>query len=515
MYLVVVDPDTGVVLKLPGKISTDPLTGRITTSFDDNPQLPFEYLNLQLKGGSGAALIAPTSCGIYTAHAEFTGWAQPERSVSSDSSFRIDEGCGAASQFKPGLSAGSSNPTAGAFSPFVLRVTRQDGEQNLSRIEATLPPGVLAKLAGVPLCGDAQAATGDCPAASQVGTTTVAAGAGPDPIYVPQPGKAPTAVYLAGPYNGAPYSLVVKVPAQAGPFDLGVVTVRNALYVDPTTTQVTAKSDPLPQILQGIPLAYRDVRVEINRNDFTLNPTSCEPMQVTSLLTSSVGMRATPSARFQVANCEGLAFKPSLALSFKGQTKRTGDPALAAVLKAPAGQANIAKTAVILPSSVFIDNRHINNPCTRVQFAANACPAKSILGTATAYTPLLDKPLTGPVYFRSNGGERKLPDLVADLNGQIHVVLVGFIDSVKSGKESSRVRTRFQSVPDAPVSKFELKLYGGKRGLIQSSTNICKELGKATVQMTGQNGKPNDFETAIGTSCGGKKGKKAKPRGGH
>jgi hypothetical protein len=429
--------------------------------------------------------------------------------VTATSTFTIDEGCANAGQFTPTLEAGTTAPSAGKPSPFTLRITQRSGQQNLSVIEATLPKGVLAKLAGVQLCGNAEAATGNCPMGSQVGTTTVGAGAGPSPIYVPQPGRAPTAVYLAGPYNGAPYSLVVKVPAEAGPFNLGTVTVRNSLYVDPTTTQVTAKSDPLPQILDGVPISYRDVRVDITRNDFTINPTSCEPMQVTSVLTAISGQTASPATRFQVAGCDALGFSPKLSLQLKGQTKRTGNPAVNAVLTAPPGQANIAATTVILPKSSFIDQSHVDNPCTRVQFSADACPANSILGTAVAYTPLIDKPLEGPVYFRSNGGERTLPDIVADLNGQIHVVLVGFIDSVKVGKESSRVRTRFASVPDAPVSKFVLKLKGGKRGLIENSQNLCKVKPVATVQMTGQNGKPHDFKQKIGTSCGsGKKSKK-------
>jgi hypothetical protein len=513
VYVSAVEPETSIVVKLAGKVVPDPATGRLVATFEDTPQLPFENFHLQLKGGATAPFVLPANCGTYTTHAEITSWARPGEPISSDSSFSVSQGCGAGSSFSPKLQAGSSDPVGGAFSPFLLRITREDGEQNLSRIEATLPEGVLAKLAGVPLCPDAQAASGDCPASSQVGTTTVGVGAGPSPIYVPQPGKAPTAVYLAGPYKGAPYSLVVKVPAQAGPFDLGTVTVRNGLYVDPTTTQVTAKSDPLPQILEGIPLSYRDVRVEINRPDFTVNPTSCEPQQVASVLTSIAGTTARPSARFGVADCGELAFKPKLALSLKGQMKRTGNPALSATLTAPAGQANIAKTTVILPKGTFIDQSHVANPCTRVQFAAGACPAKSILGTAVAYSPLLEKPLEGPVYFRSNGGERKLPDIVADLDGQIHVVLVGFIDSVKSGKETSRVRTRFLSVPDAPVSKFTIALKGGKRGLIENSLDLCISRPTATVQMTGQNGKPNDFEQKVSTTCGeGKKPKsKSKP----
>jgi hypothetical protein len=506
LYLAVEGP--GFWIKLPGKIEANSGSGQITASFADQPQLPYETVDLELRPGPRAPLVAPPTCGGYAVSVEMESWASSAAThLSAPTSFV--EGC-PGGEFHPKLEAGTINPVGGSYSGFLLRIGRQDGESNLSRIDATLPPGLLAKLAGVPLCGDAQAGSGNCPAASQVGTTTIGVGAGSNPLYVPEAGKGPTAVYLAGPYKGAPYSLVVKVPAQAGPFDLGTVVVRNALRIDPTTTQVTAESDPLPQILEGIPISYRDVRVEIKRPEFTVNPTNCSQFAVTSLLTSSSGQTATPRAPFAAANCERLGFKPTLALQMKGQTKRAGNPALTATLKAPKGQANIANTTVILPKTVFIDQRHVSNPCTRVQFNANACPAKSVLGTAVAYSPLLDEPLEGPVYFRSNGGERQLPDLVADLNGQIHVELVGFIDSKKVGKETSLVRTRFASVPDAPVSKFVLRLKGGNRSLIQNSANLCKVQPKAEVKMTGQNGKTNDFDQKIAVACGKSKPKKAK-----
>ena len=493
LYIAVKGP--GLYLKLAGKVTPDLDTGQLTVTFNDNPQQPFERLQLELKTGAQAPLTTPGKCGTYTAQTELTPWSGTAPVV-LDTPITIDSGC-ATGGFLPALEARTAKSRAGAFTPFLLQITRNDGESNLSRIEATLPEGLLAKLAGVPLCGDAQAATGECPASSQVGQVTVGAGAGPNPIYVPEAGRGPTAAYLAGPYKGAPYSMVVEVPAQAGPFDLGTVTVRNALNVDPTTAQVTAKSDSLPQILQGIPIAYRDVRVEVTRPQFTINPTNCDAQRVTSTLTSATGQTASPSSPFAASNCALLGFGPSLKLSFEGKMKRTGNPAVKAVLTAPKGDANIAKTTVVLPKSQFIDNAHINNPCTRVQFNEGKCPAGSVLGKATAYTSLLDQPLRGPVYFRSNGGERELPDLVVDLNGAIHVTLVGFIDSVKGG-----VRTQFQNVPDAPVSRFVLKLKGGKKGLIENSRDLCSFTPKAKVQMTGQNGKPNNFAARIGTSCG-------------
>jgi hypothetical protein len=501
LALVLDDPETGLIFKLPGQVRVDPATGQVTTSFVDNPPLPVSRISLSLKSGPRAPLTMPEACGTYPVEAELSPWSG-NPPVHLTSTLTVDQGCDGKDRFTPGLQAGTANPIAGRHSPFTLRVTRPDGQQNVAAIEATLPEGVLAKLAGVTLCPDAVAASGACPQASQVGTATVGAGAGSNPIYVPQPGRPGTGVYLAGPYRGAPYSLVVKVPAQAGPFDLGTVVVRNAITVDPDSAQVSVKSDPLPQVVQGVPIEYRDVRVDVSRDGFTLNPTSCDPMKVTSALTSSGGLVSNPSDRFQVGGCERLRFKPKLAIGLSGQMRRSGNPVLKAVLKAPEGQANIAKTTVILPKSQFIDNSHINNPCTRVQFGEGACPAKSILGRATAYTPLLDEPLTGPVYFRSNGGERELPDLVADLHGQIHVTLVGFIDSVREkGGESSRVRTRFLNVPDAPVSKFILKMKGGKQGLLENSTNLCRSQQRVAVEMDGQNGKVHDFGLRVKRSC--------------
>ncbi|HTT95498.1 MAG TPA: hypothetical protein VMF55_12560, partial [Solirubrobacterales bacterium] len=365
LYIAVKGP--GFWIKLPGKVDTDPQTGQLTVTFSNTPQFPFERLQVHLIEGPRAPLDTPRQCGSYPIRTEFTPWSGTAP-VGVESTFQVDQGC--SSGFSPGFEAGTADNSGGSFSPFTLRVTRSDGEPNLSRLNATLPEGLLAKLAGVTVCGDAQAATGDCPASSQVGKVTVGTGPGSTPLYVPEAGKAPTAVYLAGPYGGGPYSLVVKVPAQAGPFDLGTVAVRNALKIDPSTTQVTAESDPLPQILQGIPITYRDVRVEIDRSQFTVNPTNCSQKSIDATLVSSSGQTSSPSTSFAAAGCGELGFSPKLQLAMSGSTKRAGNPALSATLKAPAGQANIASTTVILPKTVFIDQRHVDNPCTRVQFAA-------------------------------------------------------------------------------------------------------------------------------------------------
>ena len=417
--------------------------------------------------------------------------------------------------FAPAISAGAESNRAGKASPFTLRLTREDGEQELSTVDVTTPPGFTAKLAGVPYCSDAAIASAasksgaseqsnpSCPSASQVGTITAGAGPGTNPYYVG--GKA----YLAGPYKNAPLSFAFITPAVAGPFDLGNVVVRAAAYVDPETAQVTVKTDPLPQIIDGVPLRLRSITARIDRPNFTLNPTNCTPMTVNATVGSANGASAHPSQSFQVGSCKDLGFKPALKLSLKGDTKRSGHPALKAVLNYPKGNyANVAKAVVSLPHSEFLAQNHIKTICTRVQFAAGSgngseCPKGSIYGYATATTPLLDAPLSGPLYLRSSS--HPLPDLVAALHGQIDVDLVGRIDSKNGG-----IRTTFDSVPDAPVSKFVLTMQGGKKGLLENSKNLCSSVNKADVRFTAQNGMVSNSTPKLTNSC--KKAKKGKSK---
>jgi hypothetical protein len=503
VYLVVKGP--GVYLKLPGELNLDQQTGQLKTVFDDLPQLPFDEVSLDFRGGPTAPFVTPNTCGTYSTHTEITSWASPIPVV-IDAPMLIDENCAGGGGFSPTLQAGVANPVAGAQSPLTIRVRRQDGEQNLSRLEFTLPEGELASLKGVGLCPEAQTASGACPVSSQVGIATTAIGTGAFPLFVPQPGKEPTALYLAGPYKGAPYSLITKVPAQTGPFDFGNIVVRTAINVNPNTTQVIAKSDPLPQILEGVPISYRDVRIEVEKPDFTVNPTSCEQRAVTSTISSIAGGQAHPSVPFKVGDCASLKFKPKLALRLKGGTHRGDFPALTATLTTGRKEANLSRAVVRLPHSEFLEQGHIGTVCTRVQYAAKACPAASIYGYAKAYTPLLDRPLEGPVYLRSSN--HTLPDLVAELNGQFDVELAGRIDSKNGG-----IRNTFETVPDAPVSKFVLRLKAGKKSLLVNSRNLCKKPARANIQMVGQNGMHFAQSPALQTACHGGKAK-PKPKGG-
>jgi hypothetical protein len=521
IYLSIDDPKTGIVAKLAGRASLDPATGQITTRFEENPQLPLEDVELHLFGGARGALITPPTCGVHTTTTDLTPWSTPAGAdAHPEGSFQTTaapgggpcpSAAGAASSVAA-FSAGTLSPQAGAYSPFLLKLNREDGSQRIAAIDTTLAPGLTGKLAGIPYCSESQIAQAQarshpnegalekaspsCPLASEVGGVVVGAGAGPNPFHVQ--GHA----YLAGPYKGAPLSLVIITPAVAGPFDLGAVVVRTALNVDPATAQIHAVSDPLPTNLDGIPLDVRSIALRMDRPDFTLNPTSCNPLSITGNATSTLGQLTPLSSRFQVGDCQSLKFAPKLALSLRGGTRRSENPALKAVLTYPKGNyANIARAQVTLPHSEFLEQSHIGTVCTQPQLKARSCPKASIYGRATAITPLLDKPLTGPVYLGVGFGH-KLPDLVVDLDGQIRVLLNGKVDTGKGGG----IRNTFLTVPDAPVSKFTLELFGGKKGLIVNSENICSPHAqtKAIADFTAQNGKIYNTRPTIRNSCKGK-----------
>jgi hypothetical protein len=501
-------------IKLAGTVTPNPLTGQLVITFQNLPQSPLTAFDLHFFGSERGLLATPTQCGTYPVTTTFTPWDETIGTQTSSQFFTLDSGpngvpCpGSQRPFSPAFAAGVTNNTAAAHSPFSIELTRSDGDQNLSALSVSTPPGFSATLAGVPYCSDAaiaaaaspgysglaEEANPSCAAASQIGTAVTGAGAGSHPVYVS--GK----VYLAGPYKGAPLSLAVITPAISGPYDLGNVVVRAALHVNSETAQITAVSDPLPQILEGIPLRLRSILIELNRRDFTLNPTNCDPFSVNAQVTGDQGAQANLTSPFQVASCAVLPFAPKLSTTITGSTNHTGNPGLKTVVTTSPGEANISRTAVTLPHSEFLDNAHIKAPCTRVQFAANHCPSTSLLGYAKAETPLLEKPLEGPVYLRANGGERQLPDIVAALRGQLEIDLVGFVESVHG-----QLRTTFQTVPDAPVSSFTLSLDGGNRGLLINSSNLCAATQHVQVQMSGQNGKTANQNPVLSTSCTKKK----------
>lgn len=514
IYVTVNDPQTGVLIKLAGHVQADPNTGQLVTTFDNNPQQPFTDFKLDFFGGPGGVLRTPSVCGNYSTTSSLTPWSAPESGppVTPSDSYPISGSCSSSQSSepnKPEFSAGTVSPIASKYTPFVIHLKREDGSQQFKTLTLTPPAGLTAKLAGTPACSDAALASAaaksgtheqqspSCPAASQIGTVSVGAGAGPAPYYAK--GNA----YLAGPYKGAPLSMAIVTPAVAGPYDLGTVVTRVALHLDPATAQITADADPIPAILQGIPLDVRSVDVSLDKPGFSRTGTSCDPLAVNGQLISTLGKAAALESPFQLGECGRLGFKPKLALRLKGGTKRAQNPRLIATLTAKDGEADIASTAVTLPRSAFLDQSHIKTVCTRVQFAAGAgngaeCPAGSIYGTATATTPLLDYTLTGNAFLRSSS--HKLPDLVIALHGPpsqpIAIELDGRTDSVKGA-----LRNSFEAVPDAPVSSFRLELFGGKRGLVVNSRDLCANAYSADVQLSAHSGKVASQQPVVQTSC--------------
>jgi hypothetical protein len=496
----------GISVRLVGNVRADPLTGQLSTTIAETPQVPFTSFDLSFNGGAHAVLSSPLTCGPGKAVGVMTPWSGTAPvTTGSDVTVTGAPGGGkcpktmAERPFGPSFAAGPESSKAGAFSPVSIRIARGDGQQELKGADLVLPPGMTGKLRGIPYCSeDAIAAaagrsgkeenkSSSCPAASQVGTAAVAAGTGPDPFKIS--GK----VFLSGPYHGAPLSLAVVTPATAGPYDLGTVVVRVALFVDPETAQIHAVSDPIPHVFGGTLLSVRSVDLKMDRPNFTLNPTSCEPFATAGNLAgggADPGNPATFSAfgvhtPFQASDCGALDFKPKLFTKLIGKRKamrRNGHPAFRATLVARDGDANIKRAALTLPHSQFLDQNHIGTICTRVQLAASDCPARSIYGYARAQSPLLDDEVAGPVYLTAS--DHELPDLLADLHGQVNVRLRGVISSVKQ-----RMKTVFYPVPDVPVSTFTIDMKGGKKGLLVNSRNLCNRPNRSFLSFTAQNGK--------------------------
>ena len=517
LYIVARSPERGVLAKLPVKITPNERTGQLIATLDDSPQTPFSSFELNFREGGRAPLVTPPACGTYEVKTRFVPWSAqdpdnpaPNEIVTRTSSFEVQRGVdggacppGGLPPFDPGFEAGSINNNAGAHTDFNMRLIREDGEQNMTRFSAVLPPGVLGKLAGVDKCPNsaiakAKARTGpqggheeiadpSCPANSLIGHSLVGAGVGS--VLTRVPGK----VYLGGPFNGRPLSVIAITPVVAGPFDVGTVVVQEALTLNPKTAEVEvdgSASDPIPHILKGIPAKLRDLRVYVDRPNFIINPTSCDESSAKSTLFGSyLDLFSTAddksvdlATRFQAANCLNLGFKPNLKLNLKGGTRRGGHPGLKAIYKPRKGDANVKGLVVRLPRSAFLDQAHIRTICTRVQFAADNCPKAAQYGYIKAWTPLLEEPLQGPVWLRSSN--HKLPDLVFDLHGLVDVEVATRIDSARGG-----IRATVENAPDAPLSKVELRMQGGKKGLIVNSRNLCPRFSRANVQFSGHNGK--------------------------
>ncbi len=528
LYLVAKDPERGILVKVAGRIDSNPETGQLTTTFDDLPQLPYSHFNVHFREGQRSPLATPSTCGGYVTAVDSTPWRDPNVVIHQISDFNLDSGVGGGpcpqgpvEPFNPKGVGGTLNSNASSYAPFYLHLTRADAEQEITSYSATLPPGLLGKIAGVPFCSEAEIAAAKhqsgaesaenpaCSAASKIGRTYTGYGLGSTLAY------APGSLYLAGPYHGSPISIVAIDSAKVGPFDLGTVVIRSAIRIDRQTAQVSidsAGSDPIPHILSGFPLRLRDIRIYIDRPKFTINPTSCEPFSVVSTLTGA-GARfsdpaddqaASATSGYQATNCSALGFAPKFGIVLKGGHERGDYPSLRATVTPRGGDSNISKATVVLPPKIFIAQEHIGTICTTKQFAARACPAASIYGTATAETPLVEGPMTGPVYLRTTSGEGVLPDLVATISGRgVEIDIEGRIDSYRGG-----LRAKFFTLPDAPVTKFTMALNGGKHGIIANATDTCRFPQKATAQFIGHDNGVESLKLPLQVNC--KKGKHGK-----
>ncbi len=489
LYLVIDDPVTGVLVKVPGELKADPQTGRIVASFSENPQLPFSDLKLHFFGGPRAQLTTPANCGAYSTGGELTPWSAPDSGPigAPSDSFAIDESC--TQGFAPTFSTGSTIVQAGAYTSVVASFSRSDTDRELGGLTLSLPPGLLADIASVPLCPEAQANAGTCPESTQVGNTEAGSGPGPSPLFLP--GK----VYLTGPYNGGPYGLSIVVPADPSPFDFGTVVVRQSLRVDPLTAAVTDVSDPFPRILDvtgangqvsGIPIKLRRVDVSIDRPGFAFNPTNCNRMQAAATITSVLGDSVSLATPFQLTNCAHLKFEPKLSASTSGKTSKALGASLTTKVSYPSqpqgAEANIGLVKVELPVELPSELKTLQKACLAAQFAADPaqCPAASVVGHAVVHTPILPAPLQGPAIFVSHGGEA-FPSLVIVLQGDgVTIDLVGTTFISKAGITS----TTFKAVPDTPFSSFELTLPEGRFSALAAHGNLCTEASKLLMPVT-------------------------------
>jgi hypothetical protein len=497
IYAVLEDPASGTVLKLPARLDPDPTDGRLAATVPDLPQLPFSEIELAFHGGPRALLTTPPVCGTYTTQATFTPRTAPEASaVQRKAPFKLTIGPAGApcpppepeQPNVPDLQAGTAIPIAGEPSPFVARLARADTTQHLSSFDLDLPPGLLADLNLAASCPEtsigaaaqanaaAEQAEPSCPPDSAIGTATIAAGVGSAPLYLT--GE----VYLSGPYKGAPFSLTAVVPALAGPFDLGTITERIAVGIDLATAQLSARADPLPEIIAGVPLELRSLALDLDRPGFIRNPTFCAPLALTGTSTSVLGLPSPLSNRFQVRACAALPFKPRLALDLSGGVARNGHPALRAVLRAGAKEAGIAAATITLPAGELLDLHHVRALCAR-HLPPERCPDASRLGFVRLWSPFLKDPLQGPVYLRVPA--ERLPDLLVDLRApQLHLVLDGH-----TAAPSGRLRIRFPALPDAPLSKAVVTLAGGRRGIFVNSETLCARPRRAAASFSAHNGK--------------------------
>jgi hypothetical protein len=491
----------GVDVRLEGKVTPSPTTGQVTTTFSENPEQPFSNIKLKFNGGSLAPIANPLVCGTATATTSLTPYTGTG-AVSPPNSFQfvIDSNgkggaCPSPLPFALTQSTANQNANAGGNTSFTFNLSRPEGQQYLSQVKTTLPPGLVALLPTVTPCGEEQANAGTCPASSQVGAAAALAGSGPTPFLFTG-----GTVYLTGPYNGAPYGLSIVVPAVAGPFSLGNVVTRATINVDPITARVTVTS-VLPTIHAGIPLRLRGITVAINKQGYLINPTNCSAFLTESTLTSTFGTTQTGlNSPFQVNNCGALAFKPSFKAKTSAKTSKANGASLETTINIGNGQTNFKSVMVQLPKQLPSRLTTLQKACPESVFATNPfkCPSGSFVGGARANTPTLPGKLQGPAILVSHAG-LAFPDLdlVMEANG-VSVILVG---NTKISKGITT--TTFASTPDVPVSSITVNLPIGGHSALTANGNLCINPLTMPTTMIAQNGFKVTQKTKLTVaSCG-------------
>jgi hypothetical protein len=505
-YTIYLDAESaayGISVRLKGETTPNPATGQVTTVFEKTPEQPFTRALLHFNGGALAPVASPLTCGAVTATGVFEPFSETGIKAAITNPFAAT-GCPSTIPFAPEQSTSNQTAVPAAATSFTFNLVRPTGQQYLAKVSTTLPEGLAGKIPAAEQCSEAAAnseAISACPEGSKIGTAVVQAGAGPTPYTFSGP------VYLTGPYNGAPFGMSIKVPAVAGPFNLGNQVTRATININQNTGAVTVAST-LPTIRRGVPLRVRQISVAINKQGFMVNPTSCSALSTESTLTgftpgSSTLVTATAKSPFQLANCTSLGFTPKFIAKTGAKTSKANGASLETTLNFTAGQSNTKSVLVQLPKALPSRLTTLQKACLAATFEANpySCPSGSFVGTARANTPLLPGKLQGPAILVSHGGEA-FPDLelVLEANG-VRIILDGKTD-IKKGITT----TDFKTTPDAPVSSVTVVLPTGPHSALTTeklTTNLCTTKLVMPTTITAQNGKVFKQNTIIQpTSCG-------------
>lgn len=496
IFLAAEAPQYGVGVRLEGHVKANKTTGRLTAIFENDPEVPFEDFVLNFKGGSRATLANPLTCGAAEPSAALTPYTGQPPTAAATHGFVVDGNgkggaCPAPLPFSLSQSSAPQDPSnAGAYSPFTLDFARSDGQQYLSKVQTTLPAGLLGDIPSVPLCSEAQASSQTCPSTSEIGTVTVLAGSGPEPYSFTGH------VYLTASYAGAPYGLAIAVPAVAGPYNLGVVPARAQINVEQNTARVVVTAS-VPAIWEGVPLRLKNISIAVNRPNFLFNPTNCAAMATESVLTSTLAATQGLSSPFQVGECSKLAFKPAFSAYTGAKATKLGGASLEVQITQPAHQANLREVLTTLPKQLSAQETTLRKACPAATFEAGpapgGCPETARVGTVKVSTPVLPGTLEGPAYLVSHGGEA-FPDLDLIVKGDgIQVVLVGHTFIAANGVTSSK----FETLPDVPISSVALTLPTGPQALLSAHANLCTAKLTAPTTLIAQSGTKLEQQTKI------------------